>query len=371
VVYNGYDWCSGSVSTIESVPRAILMAYSENSLDSKRTKNEFAMALLNQLEWHLGDAVLNPFVRYNPIRLAVQWRNSRRMNAYVGNELDMQYAAYKASLESGKQRDSKSVMGLVLEGYLKQNGGIENLPASLDQTFRSYATYQIRTFLFAGHDTTSSALCHAYYLLNKNPDTLKKLREEHDSVLGSNPEEAGDAITENPQTLNELPYTAAVIKEAMRLFPPASGAREGVDGVDIIDDEGNRYPSGGTMVWIVHQEIQKNPKYWPRPDEFLPERWMVESDDPLYPTKFAWRPFEYGPRNCIGQGLVMSELKVILALTAREFDIKDAYEEFDALYPRKSLKTVHGERAYQFEKGGAHPADHMPCRVSVRKQAGA
>jgi hypothetical protein len=58
---------------------------------------------------------------------------------------------------------------------------------------------------------------------------------------------------------------------------------------------------------------------------------------------------------------------VILALTAREFDIKDAYEEFDALYPRKTMVTVNGERAYQFEKGGAHPADHLPCRVSERK----
>ncbi|KAG9238985.1 hypothetical protein BJ875DRAFT_348045, partial [Amylocarpus encephaloides] len=67
--------------------------------------------------------------------------------------------------------------------------------------------------------------------------------------------------------------------------------------------------------------------------------------------------FEFGPRNCIGQGLVMNEPKKILALTVREFDIKDAYEGFD------DMVTVDGGRAYQFEKGGAHPADHLPCRV--------
>jgi hypothetical protein len=353
--------------SIMIVPEQLLILCSGNSLDSKKTKNAFAVALLSQLSWHLGDAVLNPFSRYNPIRLAVQWRNSRQMNTYVGKELDSKYAAYKTSIELGDIETGKSIIGLVLDGYLKQNGGLKNLPESLDKTFRSYVTYQIRTFLFAGHDTTSSSLCHSYYLLNKYPETLKKLRQEHDLVLGSDPAQAGKAIVDNPQSLNQLPYTTAVIKEAMRLFPPASGTREGVDGVDIVDDEGNRYPSGGTMVWIIHQEIQKNPKYWPRAEEFLPERWMVDSDDPLYPTKWAWRPFEFGPRNCIGQTLVMSELKVILALTAREFEIKDAYEEFDALHPRKSKVTVDGERAYQFEKGGAHPADHLPCRISVRK----
>jgi cytochrome P450 len=289
------------------------------------------------------------------------------MNSYVSKELDMRYAAYKASLECGNPRDSKSVIGLVLEGYLKQNGGVEHLPPSLDKTFKSYATYQIRTFLFAGHDTTSSSLCHTFYLLQKNHETLKKLREEHDSVLGKDPTAAASVLSNNPQILNQLVYTTSVIKEAMRLFPPASAARQGVEGVDIVDDEGQRHPTGNAMVWILHQPLQRNPKYWPKPDDFIPERWMVEPDDPMYPTKWAWRPFEFGPRNCIGQGLVMNELKVILALTAREFDIKDAYEEFDKLHPRRGLQTVCGERAYQIEKGGAHPADYLPCRVSVRK----
>lgn len=345
----------------------LLILYSGDHLDSKKTQNRLAVALLDQVRWHLGDSVLNPFVRYNPIRLAVQWRNSRRMNTYVGKELDSKYAAYKTSLESGEKPDTKSVIGLVMEGFLKQKGGAQQLPAQLDETFRSYATFQIRTFLFAGHDTTSSSLCHALYLLSKHPETLKKLREEHDSVLGQDPTLAAKVICNNPQTLNQLLYTTAIVKEAMRLFPPASAARQGVDAVDITDDEGRRYPTANTMVWVLHQPIQRNPKYWPKPNDFIPERWMVESDHPLFPTKWAWRPFEFGPRNCIGQALVMNELKVILALTTREFDIKDAYEEFDTLYPRKGMVTVNGERAYQIEKGGAHPADHLPCRVSLRK----
>ncbi|CAG8980589.1 hypothetical protein HYALB_00002587 [Hymenoscyphus albidus] len=305
----------------------------ESNLDSKKTKTPLAVSLLDRTRWHLGDATINPFVRYYPPRLFAQWRNSKRMNAYIGRELDLRYEAYKTNLKLADNWDSKSVIGLVLEGYLKENGGTKELPATTTRPLK----------------------------------TLKKLREEHDTVLGKDPTSAASVITSNPQTLNQLVYTPSVIKEAMRLFPHASGARQGVDGVDITDDEGNRYPTGNTMVWIIHQGIQRNPKYWPKPDEFIPERWMTDPGDPMYPTKWAWRPFEFGPRNCVGQGLVMSELKVILALTAREFDVKDSYEEFDRLHPRKSIVTVDGERAYQFESGGAHPADHMPCRVFLRK----
>jgi len=64
---------------------------------------------------------------------------------------------------------------------------------------------------------------------------------------------------------------------------------------------------------------------------------------------------------------VISELKVILALTVREFDIRDAYDEFDRLYPPKGIVAVNGERACQIEKGGAHPADYLPCRVLLRE----
>ncbi|TVY80769.1 Cytochrome P450 monooxygenase aflN [Lachnellula suecica] len=339
---------------------------SEKSLDSKRTQNPLAVALLSQLRWHLGDGELNPFVRYNPVRLAVQWRNSRIMNRYIGDELDKRYESYKCSYTHGKKHENKSVISSVLHGYLQQSPR-RQLPGSLGKTFKSFATYQIRTFLFAGHDTTSSSICHIFYLLSKNQQTLRKMRDEHNSVLGPNPALAGSIISDNPHILNQLVYTNGVIKETMRLFPAASSVRQGREGVDIMDDNGRPHPTGGAMVWVLHQNIQRDPKYWPKPNEFIPERWIVGPEDPLYPTKGAWRPFENGPRNCIGQGLVMHELKIVVAVTAREFDVRDAYEEFDKLHPRDGPRTVEGERAYQFEQGGAHPADRFPCRITLRK----
>lgn len=334
-------------------------------MDSKRAKNLLATSLLSQLRWKLSDQELNPLARWNPVRPVVEWYNSRQMNAYIGKELDKRYESYRVGLAQEDIAPSKSVISLVLQGYLEQARS-QKPPPTLDITFKAYATSQIRTFLFAGHDTTSSTICHIYYLLSKNPFSLEKLRTEHDHVLGREVDAAGKVISDHPHLLNQLTYTFAVIKESMRLFPPASGIREGVEGVSITDDDGNAYPTGKTMVWILHQAIQRDPKYWKQANEFLPERWLVARGDPLYPVNGAWRPFEHGPRNCIGQGLVMMELKVVLALTMREFDVRDAYVEFDALRPRDGLMTVEGERAYQIEQGGAHPADRFPCRVSFR-----
>jgi cytochrome P450 len=76
--------------------------------------------------------------------------------------------------------------------------------------------------------------------------------------------------------------------------------------------------------------MHRSAKYWLRPDEFLPERWIVPVGHELYPRHSAWRPFELGPRNYIGQALVMIELRVILACLTREFDLEPAYAEWDA-----------------------------------------
>jgi cytochrome P450 len=139
----------------------------------------------------------------------------------------------------------------------------------------------------------------------------------------------------------------------LRLFPPAASIRQGVEGVDLIDEEGNHYPTANCMVYILHPAIQRDPANFVPSREFLPERWLVGPEDPLYPNvKGAWRPFEYGPRNCIGQLQVMVEVKAVLALTVREFDIKPAYEEWDAKNPRKGLRTVDGNRASGRPRGG-------------------
>jgi cytochrome P450 len=120
------------------------------------------------------------------------------------------------------------------------------------------------------------------------------------------------------------------------------------------------------MVLVFHYGMPHSAKYWPRPEELLPERWLIESGHELFPMKNVWRPFEHGPWNCIGEGMVKTEIKLVLAHLAREFEFKDAYEEWNALNPRKGPKTYRGESVYQVEQGAANPAQNYPCRVSIQ-----
>jgi hypothetical protein len=146
-----------------------------------------------------------------------------------------------------------------------------------------------------------------------------------------------------PRLVNNLDYTLAVIKEAMRLFPPAGASRDGVSGVNLTE---NLLPTDDTILWILHGEVNQWEKYWVRGNEFLPQRWLVPDGHELYPRPGTWRPFEVGPRNCIAQAMVLTELCVVLACLARNFSIEPAYEEWDAKRGAKGNRLVHRERAY-------------------------
>lgn len=156
-------------------------------------------------------------------------------------------------------------------------------------------------FLFAGHDTTATSITWAYYYLSQAPEVLEKMRAEHDKVFGPDPAAARQAVLETPALLNAMPYTNAVIKEVLRLVPIAATAREGSPDLVFVGKDGVRYPTDGFATITGTALLHYHPDHWPRVNEFVPERWLVPEGDPLYPTPYAWRPFEYGPMSCIGR----------------------------------------------------------------------
>jgi cytochrome P450 len=164
----------------------------------------------------------------------------------------------------------------------------------------------LKAFLFAGHDTTATTICWAFKLLGDNPDCLNKMRREHDECLGPDPAEAPERILRSPHIVNAMPYTLGCIKETLRLYTPAGTMRSGSPEFFLVDHvSGQRYPTDGFGIGDGAQGIHHREDVWPRADEFVPERWLVKEGDPLFLMKDAWRPFEQGPRNCIGQELAM------------------------------------------------------------------
>jgi hypothetical protein len=318
----------------------------------------------------------------------MQWYHGRTMNKYIRHELERRFqetkAVHAAETDDTRRKPKaiKSVITLALEAYVAQYPDADLLRnPKLDEKFAHYATCQIRLFLFAGTDTTASMMVYIYHMLAEHPEWRNKLRNEHDEVFGKDPNAAADVLKANPILMNSCKLTVAFIKEVLRIYGPAGTVRSGLPGLTITDHQGKEQPMEYIGANVLHHALHVNARVWPRPKEFLPERFLVEPGHELYPDAAAFRPFEQGPRNCIGQTLVWNELRVAVILTCWDLEIRDAYDDFDAKQERElgfmqrtrrrlfgqPVRTVHGERAYQTDSAGLHPANGYPCYVNWSK----
>ena len=202
--------------------------------------------------------------------------------------------------------------------------------------------------------------------LQGSPEAAAKLREEHDSILGRNPEQAGEVIRQNPETLHSLRYTTAVIKETLRLHNMGATWRAGSPGLKLVHD-GIVYPTEGGMIQTSPSATHLREDLWPEPMKFIPERFLVPEDDPLRPVPNAWRPFELGNTRCIGEELAMNELKVSLALIMRQFDFDVNYERWAELKNLPTLTRLDGSPAYRCGDGVGFITHDFPLRIKTRE----
>ncbi|KAL1595798.1 hypothetical protein SLS60_009487 [Paraconiothyrium brasiliense] len=253
--------------------------------------------------------------------------HSNQADAAIKKGIEAKFEEMKASQNVGdKQTQDRSVLALALKD-------VDRLSSDIVQTTAD----QIKTFLFAGHDTTSILLQWMYYALSIHPKCLETIRAEHDAVFGEkDPREV--YLAKPDETTKALVYTSACIKEVLRLWPPAASARMSPvgSGFKVRLDDGREICTDGTILYLNHFIIQRDPSvYGETANDFVPERWLGDSDttsarkDDVWDAKqsgdnkipiSAWRPFERGPRNCIGQELANLEARVILACTVRRYD---------------------------------------------------
>jgi cytochrome P450 len=190
---------------------------------------------------------------------------------------------------------------------------------------------EVLTFLLAGHETTALALTWTCYLLSQHPEIESKLHEELDCVLAGRAPEFAD--------LQKLPYTERVIKESMRLYPPAwSLARTVISDFEL---RGYKIPAGANVVmsqWIMH----RHPSYFPEPEKFDPDRWLADRAQKL--PRFAYFPFGGGPRQCIGAAFAMMEATLLLATIAQSFRLRTLPGHPVATSPSFTLRPKYGLR---------------------------
>ncbi|KHN83257.1 Cytochrome P450 4V2 [Toxocara canis] len=197
--------------------------------------------------------------------------------------------------ETGKRR--MAFLDLMLDMHAKGDLPLEGIQEEVD------------TFTFEGHDTTSASMNWFLHLMGVHPDIQMKVHKEIDEVLG---EEDRPVTYED---LGNFRYLEACIKEGLRLFPSVPIiARQLTEDTKI---KGNVLPKGVGVV-IIPSMVHRDPKYWPDPEVFNPERFL----DNELKHPYSYIPFSAGSRNCIGQRFAIMEEKCVLATLLRHLKVK-------------------------------------------------
>lgn len=187
------------------------------------------------------------------------------------------------------------------------------------------------TLLFAGQDTSAATLSWTLHLLSLHPIVQKKLAKEVASSRkeqrNSNDDDGAPFFTK--QSISNLPYLDAVIKESMRLYPVAPFVvRKLPQDVAIPAEKKLSAPTflpEGSLACVWIYALHRNPRLWHRPDDFVPERWINEKLKDLDEGQRsgAFMPFANGPRNCVGQPLAHVILRIMLGRIVDRYEVVD------------------------------------------------
>ncbi|XP_066468337.1 cholesterol 24-hydroxylase-like [Tiliqua scincoides] len=196
------------------------------------------------------------------------------------------------------------------------------------------------TFFFAGHETTANQLSFTIMELGRQPEVLMRLQAELDEVIGVK----RDITYED---LGKFQYLSQVLKEVLRLYPPAPGTMRWTGKEKII--EGVKIPARTTLMVSLYI-MGRTEKYFKDALTFNPDRFSKEQQKPYY----SYFPFSLGPRSCIGQIFAQMEAKIVMAKFLQRF-------EFELAQPQ-SFQIL--------DTGTLRPLDGVICKLKLRHQSG-
>ena len=236
---------------------------------------------LNPLFW-------SPILRWLPAPSNLRFRRAVRLLDGIVYDLIRQ--------GRGGGLDPGSLLSRLLEAQRQAGGRLT------DRQLRD----EMVTLLLAGHETTALALSYTFYLLARHLEAEARLVAELQEALGGRAPTAED--------VPRLRYAEWVVKEAMRLYPPAWGlGREAIADCEV----GGYHVPRGTQVLTIQWVVHRDPRWFEEPEAFRPERWADDLERRL--PRCAYFPFGDGPRICVGQQFALTEAVLVLATVARRY----------------------------------------------------
>ena len=237
---------------------------------------------------------------------------------------------------AGSTRSSTGSSGSRRESGTDAGDLVSRLLAARDDDGRGMTDRQLRdevvTLVLAGHETTALVLFYIFYLLARSPEAQERARgRAATTVLGDRAPTAADVPS--------LRYTEWVVRESMRLYPPAWGiAREALADCEI----GGYHIPKGTQLFLTQWLVHRDARWFDEPEVFRPERWDNDLIKRL--PRCAYFPFGDGPRVCIGNHFAMMEAVLILATIARRYRLNLEPGQTLELLPSITLRPRRGLR---------------------------
>ncbi|KAK0649272.1 cytochrome P450, partial [Cercophora newfieldiana] len=220
--------------------------------------------------------------RLSPIRW---WKIKRNTKVIRDILLPSIYSRLESAVAAAEPSSkSKTIVDLAFREFLQEDPA-QTTQLKVDDAFINIVLAQVKGFIFAGHETTALTICWTLHCLARYPSKAAKVRAEHDGVLGTDLEAVVAKIQTSPHLLNQLPYTLAFIKETLRLFPAVGPVRAGKPDFNFDVPGAEPHPSKDFLILDAARATGHAEHIWVRAKEFLPERFLVGPDSPLYPPK--------------------------------------------------------------------------------------
>ncbi|KAH8285292.1 hypothetical protein KR054_007380 [Drosophila jambulina] len=284
------------------------------SINAMENRNSSIVQAFKDMCYNINMRAFHPFKRNELLyRLAPDYpaycKTLKILQDFTNDIIEKRVAAHKSGAVNSNQGDEFSRKKMAFLDTLLSST-IDGLPLTPRDLYE-----ETSTFMFEGHDTTTSGVSFAVYLLSRHPEEQRKLFEEQCEIMGA----SGLDRDATFQEISQMKYLDLFIKEAQRLYPSVPFIGRFTEKDYVI--EGTLIPKGTTLnLGLVM--LGYNEQVFEDPHKFRPERFEEQKPGP-----FEYVPFSAGPRNCIGQKFALLEIKTVVSKIIRNFEVLPALDE--------------------------------------------